>query len=81
MCVKVLCVSTSFSQWEVVPGVVDAEHRVVVGGHASLWRRALVQRAVLGFAIEQAHAVLKMPPISQNHGTGGQTLITLQTCD
>lgn len=41
---------TSLSQWEVIPGVVDAQHRVVVGGHASLWRRALVQRAVLGFA-------------------------------
>lgn len=48
-----MCVlRTGLSQWEVIPGVVDAQHRVVVGGHTGLWRRALVQRAVLGFSIK-----------------------------
>lgn len=45
--------STCFSKWEVVPGVVDAQHGVVVGGHAGLWGGALVQGAVLGFPVEE----------------------------
>lgn len=46
---------TGLPQWEVIPWIVDTQHRLVVGGDASLWRRALVQGAVLSFAEEQEH--------------------------
>lgn len=60
---------TGLSQWEVIPRIVDTQHRLVVGGNASLWRRALVQGAVLSFAEGQEHMLKvseKTPKYSKN---------------
>lgn len=57
-CKSVQC--TSLSQWKVIPGIVDTQYRLVVGGNTSLWRRALVQGAVLCFAEGQEHTMLKI---------------------
>lgn len=51
---------TGLSQWEVIPGIVDTQHRLVVGGDTSLRRWALVQGAVLSFAERQEQTMLEV---------------------